>query len=297
MKRGTLVVACALCLGAQGAFAQDDSRAREFMEMTRKPLQYELQPERVTVHEDVRIGSRADGSAFTIDLYVPQASATAPLPVALLVHGGLPDGIPVLPTAWRAYKDWGTVLAQSGVAAVMFDHRLGYPKHRVDEAMSEIDQIVRWLKQPASERGPASVALDAARMHAVTFSAGGLLVPEIARRHPQFAGFVLFYPLLGTDASADNDARTAERLTFINVLPVLAQRRTPLLIFRAGADEIPGLLQRLDATLAAALKADANFELVNLPGAPHAFDFLRDAPDTRAAIRRTILRAGGRTST
>ena len=41
---------------------------------------------------------------------------------------------------------------QSGVAAVMFDHRLGYPTRRVDEAMSEIDQIVRWLQQPASER-------------------------------------------------------------------------------------------------------------------------------------------------
>ncbi len=276
-------------LAAHGALAQADRQAQEFMEMTRQPLRYALQPDRVTVHEDLKIGERADRSALTIDVYVPRGSGDTALPVALLVHGGLPDMIPVQPSAWRAYRDWGTVLAQSGVATVMFDHRLGYPRRRVDEAMQEIDQVVRWLKQPASARAPASAALDTARLHVITFSAGGLLVPEIARRYQQVAGVVMFYPLLGIDADADNDAATAGRLNFAGALPVLAQRRTPVLIFRAGADEIPGLLARLDAAVAAALQADLKLALVNLPGAPHGFDFLQDSPDTRAAIRRTIV--------
>lgn len=260
-------------------------QAEEFMALTRRPLHYELKPEHVDVRRDVAVGKRADGSELTLDLYLPKKPVGARQPVALLLHGGLPDSIPVQPAQWRMYQNWGTALAQSDVAAVMFNHRLGSPTHRIDEAMAEIDLVMQWLQRSAS-----SHRLDAAHVTAITFSAGGLLAPELARRYDsqRIRGYVLYYPLLGADANQADSVDVKAKLRFVDVLPLLAKRDTPILIFRSGADEIPGLLPILDAAATEALKQDARLELVNLPKAPHAFDSLRDDLATRRAIKRTI---------
>ncbi len=257
-----------------------------FLAMVKRPLHYPLRPDRAEVQSDVRVGKRADGSDLVVDLYLPKRRGDdRPLPVAILLHGGLPDQAPVRPSEWRMYRDWGALLAQSGIAAVMFDHRLGYPQRRIDEAMAEIDQVMQWLQHSA-----AAHRLDPARTTAVAFSAGGLLIPELVRRYDEarIRGYVLYYPLLGIDADPANDAATAAKLDFADAVPLLARRGTPLLIFRSGADEIPGLLGRLDAGVAAALKADVRLELINQPDAPHGFDSLTDDARTRAAIARTL---------
>jgi acetyl esterase/lipase len=258
-------------------------QSERFIAMTRRPLQYDLKPDRVDVRRDVAVGKRADGSALTLDLYLPKKPAATQLPVVLLVHGGLPDDISVRPTQWQMYQDWGTVLAQSGVAAVMFNHRLGYPQRRIDEAMNEVDQIMEWLQKSA-----ATHRLDTAKITAAAFSAGGLVVPELVRRQERIRGYVLYYPLLGADSSEVESADVKAKLRFVDVLPLLAKRDTPVLMFRSGADEVPGLLAMLDAAVPEALRQDVRLELVNLPKAPHAFDSLTDDAATRRAIKRTI---------
>jgi acetyl esterase/lipase len=220
---------------------------------------------------------------MTLDLYLPKAPGKAPTPVMLLVHGGVPDSIPVLPTQWQMYRDWGTVLAQSGVAAVMFNHRLGYPQRRIDDAMNEVEQVMQWLQKSATTH-----RLDTAHITAAAFSAGGLVVPELMRRQERIRGYVLYYPLLGAEASEADSADVKAKLRFVDVLPVLAKRGTPVLMFRSGADEVPGLLAMLDAAVPEALRQDVRLELMNLPKAPHAFDSLVDDAATRRAIRRTI---------
>jgi hypothetical protein len=77
-------------------------------------------------------------------------------------------------------------------------------------------------------------------------------------------------------------------LRFVDVLPLLVKRDTPILMFRSGADEVPGLLAMLDSAVIEALKQDAHLELVNLPKAPHAFESLIEGTATRRAIERTI---------
>lgn len=261
-------------------------QAEEFLAMVKRPLRYPVRPDRAELQSDLRIGWRADGSDLVVDLYLPkQRGDDRPLPVAILLHGGLPDQVSVQPSDWRMYRDWGALLAQSGIAAVMFDHRLGYPQRRIDEAMAEIGQVMQWLQQSAAAR-----RLDPARITAIAFSAGGLLIPELARRYDgtRIRGYVLYYPLLGVDVDQANDAATAAKLDFVAATPELAKRGTPVLIFRSGADEIPGLSGRLDAAVAATLKADVRLELVNQPGAPHAFDSLTDDAHTRAAIARSL---------
>jgi acetyl esterase/lipase len=284
-KRLILITAAALAAAPSAvSLAQtSNQQAERFIAMTRRPLQFDLKPDRVDVRREVPVGKRADGSPLTLDLYLPKKPGAAVLPVVLLVHGGLPNDISVLPTQWQMYRDWGTVLAQSGVAAVMFNHRLGYPQRRIDDAMTEVEQVMQWLQKSA-----ATHRLDTARITAAAFSAGGLVVPELVRRQERIRGYVLYYPLLGADASEVESADVKAKLRFVDVLPLLAKRDTPVLMFRSGADEVPGLLGMLDAAVPEALRQDVRLELVNLPKAPHAFDSLVDDAATRRAIRQTI---------
>jgi len=285
-KRRLILIATATLAAALPPLShtQDrDKRSEEFVAMTRRPLQYDLKPHLVDVRRDVAVGKRADGSPLTADLYLPKTPGAKPRPVVLLLHGGVPDAIPIRPTQWQMYQDWGTVLAQSGVAAAMFNHRLGYPQRQIDEAMNEIAQVTQWL-----EKSAATHRLDTAQITAVAFSAGGLVVPELARRNERIRKYVLYYPLLGSENNPAENADVRAKLRFVDALPLLVKRDTPILMFRSGADEVPGLLPMLDAAVAEALKQDARLELVNLPKAPHAFDSLIDDPATRRAIKRTI---------
>jgi acetyl esterase/lipase len=289
-KRRLILIAAALAAALPAlSHSQDrDKMSEEFVAMTRRPLQYDLKPERVDVRRDVAVGKRADGSPLTIDLYLPKTPGAKPQPVVLLLHGGIPDFVPIRPTQWQMYQDWGTVLAQSGIAAVMFNHRLGYPQRRIDEAMNEIAQVTQWLDKSA-----ATHRLDTAQITAAAFSAGGLVVPELVRRNERIRRYVLYYPLLGSENNPAENADVRAKLRFIDALPLLVKRDTPILMFRSGADEVPGLLPMLDAAVAEALKQDARLELVNLPKAPHAFDSLIDDVATRRAIKRTIEVASG----
>ena len=266
-------------------------QAEEFMAMVKRPLLYAIQPDLVDVRAGLTIGKRRDGSALTVDLYLPKETTTQLRPAALLLHGGIPDVAPVRPTQWRMYKDWGAALAQAGVVTVMFNHRLGYPERRIDEAMSEIEQVTNWLNA-----APAELRIDTRQVTAIAFSAGGLLIPEVVRRYEpdRIRRYALFYPLLGLEPDQFNTTAVTSKLLFTEVTALLAERRTRLLIFRSGSDEVPGLLQRLDASIPTALKADVALELVNLPKAPHAFDSLQDIDQTRRAIERAIEFAAAR---
>lgn len=292
------VIVSLLALSPSSALPQA-SQAQDFMAMTKRPLLYSVQTERVEVRAGLPIGKRSDGTALTIDLYLPKQTGaqTQPMakavlrPVALLLHGGLPDVAPVRPGDWRMYKDWGAALAQSGVVTVMVNHSLGYPQRRIDAAAAEIDQVIRWINAES-----ATHRIDAGQLTAIAFSAGGLLIPELVRHYDpgSIRRYALFYPLLGIDANQINPAVVASKVNFADVTALLATRRTPVLIFRSGADEVPGLLARLDNGIGRALEANMAIRLVNLPAAPHAFDSLVDDEQTRGAIGQAIQFAASR---
>jgi dienelactone hydrolase len=63
---------------------------------------------------------------------------------------------------------------------------------------------------------------------------------------------------------------------------------TALLVVRAGADAMPDLNPSLDRFVAAALARDLPLTLVNVSGAPHAFDIERDDAGSRAAIAQIV---------
>ncbi len=266
---------------AQPAAAQADA----FIAMTRRPLIRAQGDADVRRRVDVVVGARPDGSALLADLYLPRLPTVARPPWALLVHGGLPDGVPVLPRQWQVFKDWGALLAQRGVAAVMFEHRLGSPRRRLDEAMDAVAQVAHWLRISAD-----APPLRAAPGGAIVFSAGGLMVPEMIRRRAELAldRVAMYYPLTGMDADSNHDEATVRRMSLSDAMPLAAEQGVMLQIVRAGADQVPGLLPRLDRTVAAALAANVRLELINLPRAPHGLDSIAGSAGAPEAIDRTV---------
>jgi len=65
-------------------------------------------------------------------------------------------------------------------------------------------------------------------------------------------------------------------------------RDLPLLIVRAGRDEMPGLNAGIDAFVAQALRANLPLTLINHHTAPHAFDIGEDTDASRLTVMRTL---------
>lgn len=278
------------------------SAAEAFVAMTRRPLVLAAGDAQASTVHKLPLGRRADGSAATGDLYLPAAAPAAGLrhPVALLLHGGVPDALPIRPRTWQVYRDWGHLLARHGVAALVFEHRLGAAPHRLDDAMQDVAQALAALRDAV-----ATVPIDTGRVAALAFSSGGLLVPELLRQHAALGigRFALLYPATGLPArvgQSPDEAAHAARMALQPALGVAARDGVPLLVVRAGADTVPGLLPHLDAALAAALAANARLHVHNLPRAPHGFDNAPPAADAadaeaaRDAIAATVAFAGGR---
>jgi hypothetical protein len=62
----------------------------------------------------------------------------------------------------------------------------------------------------------------------------------------------------------------------------------PLLLVRAGCDEMPGLNASLDAFAAGAWERDLPLTVVNHPEAPHAFDLFHDVARSRTIIEEIV---------
>ncbi|HEX2560024.1 hypothetical protein [Phenylobacterium sp.] len=56
----------------------------------------------------------------------------------------------------------------------MFDHTLGWPELRLDQALAETDQVLAWLAAEGPARG-----LDLARVTAVLVSGGAVMAAEL----------------------------------------------------------------------------------------------------------------------
>lgn len=239
--------------------------------------------------EEVTIGRRADGSPVKITLSTPKGKSQDKLPVVLLMHGGIPAEIKAPASIWQVYRDWGTIIAASGAAAVMYDHSLGVPKRELDLALSQLDDVLAWLAAEGEGRG-----FDTKHFSVIAFSAGGLLVPSLIdeKRPLAVARIVLFYPSTGIVPGSPSEAVTspelALRMSMHHSAGIIAERKTPLLILRAGGDQMKGLNKLQEGTIAALLAADADVEVVNLPGAPHGFDSRLESAAVTRAINRAI---------
>ena len=203
-----------------------------------------------------------------MDIYAPRGKHKA-RPAVLFIHGGVSTEGQA--KDWGLYQSWGRLAAASGVVGVTFTHRLGYPKTQVTEGAADVAAAIAFLRANAATYG-----IDPDRICLVAFSAGGpLLAPYMAGAPEHLRCLVSVYAFLDIRQTKEHQA-SETRETLEGYSPILRLsddgRKTPLLVVRAGADNIPTLLDSIDRFSVEALRADYPVTILNIPGAPHGFD-------------------------
>lgn len=160
----------------------------------------------------------------------------------------------------QSVKTWARHFAAAGARAITYGNR------------EPVDDLVTLLETLAVE----DVRLFAVSGHVPTALA---MLPRVRRAalcygyllgaEEEAAAFRFAYPLAGK--TIDDVASDAE-----------------LMLVRAGGDQMPRLNASIDAFVHDALQRDLPLTLVNVPGAPHAFDLTHDTPRSLAAIEAVI---------
>ena len=215
-----------------------------------------------------------DGAPLTMSVYLPEHGDDERPPAVVIVEG-YPDpgfskaiGCRFMDMGWTVST--ARLLAASGVAAITYSNR---------QPLGDALALLAPLKSHAT-----TLEIDASRLGVWATSGHGPVALALAA-HAHCA--VLLNPYLCDLDEATHVASAAAAFKFA-VPPPVDLPRVLQFVVRSGKDEMPGLNASLDGYVASALQLDRPVTLVNIPGAPHAFDLLHDAPITRTTIRLAL---------
>src|SRR6266481_1774930 len=129
-------------------------------------------------------------TGLRLDAYAPPRSGRHP--VVVLLHGGVPDEVPVRPKDWGLYRSWGKLLAASGFATVIPNQRISFPDPRLALAEQDVAKALAFVGSHARQ-----LSADPSRVCLVAFSAGGPLLAKFIRdRSPAVRCLAAMYAFL-----------------------------------------------------------------------------------------------------
>jgi len=226
----------------------------------------------------------ADGGPLHADLYSP-TTATAPAPVVIFIHGGIPEGLTPQPKDWAGFISWGQLMATSQMAGVTFNHRMrwnnGFVPGSIEKATDDLADLIRYLRDNASE-----LNVDATRICLVAFSAGGpLLAPPMLEQYAGVSCIVALYAYLG-DTTAP-DAADAPRYSAIRALDAKRGKVPSMFVAKAGKD-LPLMNDSIDTFVKRSRELGTSIQFTTHPEGMHSFDTLNDDDSSRAIIRQMV---------
>ena len=263
----------ATCASAQLPWA-DAAPAPELPEQVAKavmPVVVVAKPgmDRVTYHRNITYTASADANVL-MDIYQPTGAKRGQRRGAVVfIHGG--TDIRGKPKDWGIYQAWGRLVAASDLVGVTFSHRLGrLPQTRLEAGAGDVAAAIDYIRRNASTYG-----IDPDRLCLAAYSAGGPMLSSYMVDAPQaIRCLVGYYPFMDIRQSdAHRAAQQPETIAkYSNILKLaLPGRMTPMLLVRAGKDEIPTLMDSEDRFVKAALEANYPLTVANHPAAPHGF--------------------------
>ena len=206
-----------------------------------------------------------DVGPLEFDLYRPAATTA---PCVFLIHGGpLPANLLTTPKEWGWFQSYGRLLAASGMAAVMFNHRFFGPD-QLPDATADTQAVFRYVRENAE-----TLKIDPERLCLWVFSGGGPIVGPFLRETPDALRCVVAY-YANLRAPAIQLSENSGRLP-------------ALLVARAGLDQ-PQLNAAADFFVQQALKKNADLDVLNHSRGQHGFDCRDDTARTHDILRRTI---------
>jgi acetyl esterase/lipase len=230
----------------------------------------------------------------TVDLYLP-AGVAGPRPAVVFVHGG-PRRAGRIPTPrdWPMFRGYGSLAAERGVVGVTVDHRLhdpsAYPLAAADVAA-------------AVDLARADPRVDPSRVALWFFSGGGPLSAGWLRDPPEWLRCIgLTYPLLAVpDGTVEGRFRPVEAVEAVGaaaaagVAGAMRAATLPIVLTRAGLER-PAAAATVAGFVAAAERAGAALEIIDVPNGQHAFDVLDHTDGSRAAVTDAVDRVVGHLS-
>ena len=227
----------------------------------------------------------ASGRPLRLDVHRPaHASTPAPAPLVWIASGYRDEGFaaavgcPFKEMEWT--KSWARLFAAAGMAAIAATN-----EDPAADLRAGLEAVSRRGEELGVDAG--RVGIFATSGHAPTALSALMRDFPFDVSSAAFAyGYTLDLP--GSDAVA----RAAESFRFANPCAgrSIEELRTdvPLLLVRAGRDEMPGLNASLDAFAAGALRRNLPLTILNHPEAPHAFDLFHDDARSRSIIREIV---------
>lgn len=239
--------------------------------------------EAVPVRRDLPYGPADRGVRFNVH-YPPDGTDDGRRP-AVIVVTGYADRTNPAPAA-LAYKDIGwavsmcQLIAVSGMAAVAYTAR---------EPVADLRVLFDHLHEHAT-----LLRIDPSRIGVIAVSGNVptalTTVMQDFTRAPACAVFG-YGCLLDLDGATDV-ADAARQFDFANpgAGRTVADLRpdVPLLITRAGRDQLPAMNASIDRFIREALAANLPVTLVNHPDGPHAFDLFDDSRTSRDIVRQVL---------
>lgn len=260
---------------------------RSVREIVNMPVVYRVPDmDRVTVKSDLKY-TATDDPNLLMDVYIPPRLAkTERRPAVVFIHGGA--GAQFKPKDWGFYKSWGRLIAASGMIAVTFTHRLGYPKPLLAEAASDVTAAINYVRANAD-----SLNIDKERLCLAAYSAGGPLLSLGMRDRPEYVRcLVAFYAFLDIQQSEPHrNNETPEMVRRFSPITYLANdtgKLAPMFIARAGLDEVPAMNDSIDRFIREAISRNASITVFNHPLGVHGFDNQTDDERSREIIRSAI---------
>lgn len=297
-RSGIVTCLLLLSLNANHLMAQQPSQTakppvtqappqRSMREIVNMPVVYRVpNMNRVIVKTDLKYTTTEDPNLL-MDVYLPPRLAKGERrPAVVFIHGGA--AAQFKPKDWGIYKSWGRLVAASGMIAVTFTHRLGYPKPLLAEAASDVTAAISYVRANAD-----SLNIDKDRLCLAAYSAGGPMLSLGMRDRPDYVRcLVAFYALLDIQQSephrTNESSDMVKRFSPITYLANDAGKLAPMFIARAGLDEVPTLNDSIDRFVREALSKNASIIVFNHPQGVHGFDNQTDDERSREIIRSAI---------
>lgn len=253
-------------------------------QMSKKRVVYSIPGmERATVRRDESYRV-ADKGVFTMDVYYPPDWTAGARTSAVIFVTGFSD--PGAETMFGSkFKDmgsfvsWAELVAASGLVAITYANR----------EPEDIHGVLHHVK-----RNAASLGIDENRIGIWACSGHAPNALSVLMEHGRegLTCAVLAYPYtLDLDGST-RIADAAKQFRFVT--PAAGKslhdlpRDLPLLVVRAGRDQMPGLNEALDQFVTAALALNLPLTVMNHASGPHAFDLFDDTSSARAIVRQML---------
>ena len=172
------------------------------------------------------------------------------------------------------------LIAVSGMVAIAYTNR---------EPAADLEELFEHVHEHAE-----SLRIDPARVGVVAASGsvptGLTTIMQTGRRTPACAVFGTGYWLDLDGATDVADAARQFGFANPNVGRTVAdlRRDVPLLITRAGRDQLPGVNASIDGFVRQGLANNLPMTLLNYAEGPHAFDLVDDSRTSRDILRQTL---------